>query len=95
MSNINLGVIGYGYWGPNIVRNFFSTPSCTIKMVADGRQERLNLLAKIFPSIKGVKDAEDTYGNIIGIMSSIKGVGTKIDEILKNTELQAKAGKYI
>ncbi len=59
MSNINIGVIGYGYWGPNIVRNFFATQDCSVKMVADSRQERLNLLAKIFPSIKGVKDAED------------------------------------
>jgi predicted dehydrogenase len=59
VSNINIGVIGYGYWGPNIVRNFFATSACTVKMVADGRQERLNLLAKIFPSIRGVKDAED------------------------------------
>lgn len=43
----------------------------------------------------GVKDAEDTYGNIIEIMSSIKGVGAKIDEISKNTELQAKAAGQI
>ncbi|MDP9040377.1 MAG: Gfo/Idh/MocA family oxidoreductase [Bacteroidota bacterium] len=63
MSNINIGVIGYGYWGPNIVRNFFATPCCTLKMVADGRQERLNLLAKIFPSIEGVKDADDIINN--------------------------------
>src|SRR5450432_3442359 len=63
MSNINIGVIGYGYWGPNIVRNFFATSSCTIKIVADGRQERLNLLAKIFPSIQGVKDAEEVINN--------------------------------
>ncbi len=63
MSNINIGVIGYGYWGPNIVRNFFATQSCTIKMVADGRPERLSALAKIFPSIQGVKDAEDIIGN--------------------------------
>jgi predicted dehydrogenase len=56
---IKLGVIGYGYWGPNIVRNFFGTPSCAVKMVADGRQERLNTLAKIFPGIHGVKDADD------------------------------------
>ena len=59
MSNINIGVIGYGYWGPNIVRNFFAASSCTVKMVADGRPERLNILAKIFPSIQGVADAED------------------------------------
>jgi predicted dehydrogenase len=58
-TEIKLGVIGYGYWGPNIVRNFFGTPSCTVKMVADGRQERLNILAKIFPGIQGVKDAEE------------------------------------
>jgi predicted dehydrogenase len=59
VSNINIGVIGYGYWGPNIVRNFFATPACTVKSVADGRQERLNLLAKVFPSIQCVTDAEN------------------------------------
>jgi predicted dehydrogenase len=59
MANINLGVIGYGYWGPNIVRNFFTAPECTVKAVADGRPERLAVLAKIFPSINGVKTAED------------------------------------
>lgn len=63
MSNINIGVIGYGYWGPNIVRNFFATPGCTVKMVADGRQERLNLLARSFPSIQGVRDAEGIIGS--------------------------------
>jgi predicted dehydrogenase len=56
VSNINLGVIGYGYWGPNIVRNFFGTSDCTVKMVADGRPERLAALARVFPSIRGVKD---------------------------------------
>lgn len=59
MANINLGVIGYGYWGPNIVRNFFTAADCTVKAVADGRPERLAVLAKIFPSINGVKTAEE------------------------------------
>ena len=63
MTNIKVGVIGYGYWGPNIVRNFFATPDCTVRMVADGRPERLNLLAKTFPSIQGVRDAEDIIGS--------------------------------
>jgi len=59
MSHINIGVIGYGYWGPNIVRNFFGAENCTVKSVADARPERLNLLAKSYPSIKGVKDAKE------------------------------------
>jgi predicted dehydrogenase len=59
MGNINIGVIGYGYWGPNIVRNFFGAADCTVKKVADARPERLALLNKIFPSVEGVKDADD------------------------------------
>lgn len=61
--DIKIGVVGYGYWGPNIVRNFFATNSCTVKMVADGRAERLNILARVFPSIQGVRDAEEIIGN--------------------------------
>ena len=59
MKTVNLGVIGYGYWGPNLVRNFFAANDCTVKAVADGRPERLAVLAKVFPSVKGVKDADD------------------------------------
>jgi predicted dehydrogenase len=63
VSNINVGVIGYGYWGANIVSNFFGSPACTVKMVADGRPERLAALAKIFPSIKGVNEGDEVIGN--------------------------------
>jgi predicted dehydrogenase len=59
MANINIGVIGYGYWGPNIVRNFFSAANCSVKAVADGRPERLAALNKIFPSINGVKTGDE------------------------------------
>jgi len=59
MKTINLGIIGYGYWGPNLARNFFAANDCTLKAVVDGRPERLAVLAKVFPSVKGVKDADD------------------------------------
>jgi len=59
MTNINIGVIGYGYWGSNIVRNFFTAADCSVKMVADGRTDRLAMLAKGFPSVKGVSAAEE------------------------------------
>ncbi|MCF4102168.1 Gfo/Idh/MocA family oxidoreductase [Gillisia sp. M10.2A] len=56
---VNVGIIGYGYWGPNLVRNFFAANGCTVKMVADARPERLQQLAKVFPSIDAVNSAED------------------------------------
>lgn len=63
MANITIGVIGYGYWGPNIVRNFFNTPDCIVKAVADGRPERLAVLAKTFPSIQGVSSGADVIND--------------------------------
>lgn len=62
-NTINVGVIGYGYWGPNIVRNFFSASNCTVKSVADARPERLAALAKTYPSINGVKTAEEVIND--------------------------------
>ena len=56
---VNVGIIGYGYWGPNLVRNFFAAKDCCIKSVADARPERLEQLGKIFPTIRGVSDAKE------------------------------------
>ena len=60
---INVGIIGYGYWGPNLVRNFNSVPSCNILAVADERQERLNHLQRNYPSIQGVTSADEIINN--------------------------------
>lgn len=58
MTDITIGVIGYGYWGPNIVRNFFSLDNCKVKSVAEERAERLLVLAKSFPSVSGINNAD-------------------------------------
>lgn len=56
---INVGIIGYGYWGPNLVRNFYAANDCIVKSVADARPARLNQLKKLFPVIEGVLDGDD------------------------------------
>jgi predicted dehydrogenase len=38
---MQVGVIGFGYWGPNLVRNFMTVPGCNVTYVADNRSERL------------------------------------------------------
>ena len=59
MASINIGVIGYGYWGPNIVRNFFLSDDCIVKAIADSRAERLEVASKMFPSIYCTKRSEE------------------------------------
>jgi predicted dehydrogenase len=49
---IRIGVIGYGYWGPNLVRNFMEAPGSTVAAVCDLRPERLSRLHTRYPSIR-------------------------------------------
>ena len=60
---IGVGVVGYGYWGPNLVRNFAETDGYRLRSVCDGRPERVALAQKRFPGISGCVDAEDLIGD--------------------------------
>jgi predicted dehydrogenase len=49
---IQVGVIGCGYWGPNLVRNFAGIEGFDLKVVADLRQERLELVRRRYPAVQ-------------------------------------------
>src|SRR5215467_13122812 len=49
---IRVVVIGYGYWGPNLVRNFMAASGSAVTSVCDLRQERLSSLGKLYPGVK-------------------------------------------
>jgi predicted dehydrogenase len=55
---VNIAIIGYGYWGPNLVRNFSATPGASVKWVADLRTERLEIAKRNFPSIETTTELE-------------------------------------
>ena len=56
---VRIGVIGYGYWGPNLVRNFVETPGCQLVSVSDLRQDRLDLVQRRYPGVEVTKDCRD------------------------------------
>lgn len=56
---IGVGVIGYGYWGPNLVRNFADTPGAEVAAVSDLRPERLSRLTRTNPSVRTTTRYED------------------------------------
>ena len=49
---IRVGVIGYGYWGPNIVRNFNNGDISQVVMVCDQRPESLRKVQQAYPQVK-------------------------------------------
>ena len=48
---LRMGVIGYGYWGPNIVRNFNTANGSEVTMVCDMNQQILKKVKKVYPQI--------------------------------------------
>src|SRR5258708_19389853 len=53
---LRVGVIGYGYWGPNIVRNLHSQKSCQAVMVCDSNPAALSRVRKTYPGVEPVPD---------------------------------------
>ncbi len=55
-AELRVGIIGAGYWGPNLVRNFNEAPGATVVAVADLDPERLGALHKRFPAVRTTTD---------------------------------------
>ncbi len=56
---IGIGVIGFGYWGPNMVRNFHEMPDARVLAVSDLRMERLSLAASRYPGVTVTTRVQD------------------------------------
>lgn len=56
---INIGVIGYGYWGPNLVRNFAELNGSNVATVADLDPAKLALVNKRYPAVRTTTRFQD------------------------------------
>src|ERR1039457_521726 len=56
---MNFGVIGYGYWGPNIVRNLTTIEGSKVLTIADLDPSAQERARKAYPGIKITSDAMD------------------------------------
>jgi predicted dehydrogenase len=57
-KKINVGVVGCGYWGPNLIRNLRSLNDCHLKLMCDTNQSRLSHLSSIYPEVETATDYE-------------------------------------
>jgi len=62
-QTINVGVIGYGYWGPNIVRNFHNASNASVVSVCDLNPKSLDRVRKSYPSVAVTTDPADILNN--------------------------------
>ena len=53
---INVGVVGCGYWGPNLIRNFASLHDARLRAVCDLNVQRLKHIQDLYPNVEGYTD---------------------------------------
>ncbi|MEK7137622.1 MAG: Gfo/Idh/MocA family oxidoreductase [Patescibacteria group bacterium] len=59
VAPVTIGIVGLGYWGPNVLRNFAALPDCTVQYGCDMREEALAALRRKFPTITFTQKYDD------------------------------------
>jgi predicted dehydrogenase len=62
-ETIGIGVVGYGYWGPNLVRNFAQVDGAAVVAVCDASAARLDVVAKLYPAVSTYTDIASTLAD--------------------------------
>lgn len=89
---INIGVIGYGYWGPNLVRNFAEIPNAQVTKISDFKPELLAKAQARYPSIQVTTDCQDIFADPkIDAVAIATPVSTHFDLALAALQ----AGKHV
>src|ERR1700676_3602238 len=90
-ESISVGVVGCGYWGPNLVRNFKSLPNCNLKAMCDVSEARLKHMKSLYPDVEGMTDFDHML-NGVGVDAVVVAAPVKHHYSLAKASLLA--GKH-
>jgi len=85
-------VIGVGYWGPNLIRNFISNPSTNIEFVCDLNEYRLNKIKQIYPSLRTFIDFREV---IKSRYIDLVAISTPVDTHFELAKAAMENGKHV
>jgi predicted dehydrogenase len=91
MKNIKVGVIGAGYWGPNLIRNFHEIPEAELSMVCDTRPERLEHIQELYPYVK----TSDNYHDLLESDVEAVAIATPVSTHCRLAMDCLHAGKHV
>jgi predicted dehydrogenase len=92
LAPVRVGVIGYGYWGPNIVRNFVEARGAQVTMVSDRRPQRLAQVQQRYSCATVTTDCNEVFQDPnIDAVAIITPVSTHFDLAME----ALKAGKHV
>jgi predicted dehydrogenase len=91
---IVIGVVGCGYWGPNLVRNFKGLSNCHLKAMCDTSVSRLEHMRSLYPDVEGLTDYEHLL-NGVGLDAVVVATPVKYHFALAKASLLAGKHTFI
>ncbi len=88
---VSLGVVGCGYWGPNLVRNFRSVGNCRVKAVCDMNEKRLKHMRTLYPEVEALTDYQH-FLNGLGLDAVV--IATPVKHHFPLAKAALLAGKH-
>ncbi len=75
MTATTIGVIGCGYWGPNLLRNFAENEAAELRWICDTDESRLNAMGRRYPAARTTTDYQkllaDPYLEAISVVTPV------------------------
>jgi predicted dehydrogenase len=62
-ETIGVGLVGYGYWGPNLARNFSAQPDCSLVAVCEKNRSRADLAGRYYPAAQVTTEVDELLAN--------------------------------
>ncbi len=92
IAPIRVGVIGVGYWGPNLVRNFYSLPGTECRWAVDLDEKRLTHVQSMYPSLQVSTNLHDVIDD-----AEVDAVvlATPVDKHAEIAIAAMNAGKHV
>jgi predicted dehydrogenase len=91
MKKVQVGVIGCGYWGPKLARNFHEMPETELAWVADYRPDRLAPLQESYPEVRATRDHHDILASNVDAVVIATPVSTHYSLAMESL----LAGKHV
>jgi predicted dehydrogenase len=88
----NVGVVGCGYWGPNLIRNFRTLSDCRVKLMCDLNAQRLTHMKSLYPEIEGIMDFDHML-NGAGLDAVV--IATSVKQHYPMAKAALEAGKHV
>lgn len=89
---LDIAVVGHGYWGPNIVRNFMHIPTSQVRTVCDLDADKLNSIQSLYPGVHTTTNYQELLDD--AELDAI-AIVTPVSTHFKLVDAAIEAGKHI